>query len=260
MCDYLDFSNKVVLVTGSTRNIGRSIAEMFASHGASVIINSRHPEDVERTANEFTSHGFKAIGVSADVGDPDGVGLMFDEIRKNLGRLDVLVNNAAIRPFENPGQPVDRDSFEDVMRTNVMGAFNVTRSAIALMLERNGGSVVNILSTSAVHGSSIAGLDYAVSKGALYSLTRALAFQLREEAAKGRPVRVNGVMLPPIRTEGSAKSESDFEAAAKISFLRRSGLPEEVASVCLFLASDLASYVTGEVIALGGVLKPTVDI
>lgn len=251
MRNYLDFSKKVVLVTGSTRNIGKAIAELFAEHGATVIINSRHDEDVERTAAEFRSRGYRAEGIAADVGDKAAVGTMVAEIIKRWGRIDATVNNAALRPFDLRGLPTDEKTFQETLKTNVIGTFNVSRRVAEVMKEQKSGSIINISSAAAVDGSDIAGLDYIASKGAILSLTRGLAKELGPFE-----VRVNAVIPRYMLTE-RVKSLSDemLEGAANDTLLKRLGSPEEVASVCLFLASDMASFITGEFIALGGTLK-----
>ncbi|KKW39496.1 MAG: 3-oxoacyl-(Acyl-carrier-protein) reductase [Parcubacteria group bacterium GW2011_GWA1_54_9] len=255
MRDYLDFSDKVVLVTGSTRNIGRAIAELFAEHGATVVINSRNEGDVKRVVDDIRARGYRAEGIAADVGNEGEVLTMIGQIMKTAGHLDVVVNNAASRPFETVGAAVNEASLRNALKINVAGAFNVARIAAETMKEQKGGSIINISSTAAVDGSDIAGLDYSVSKGAALALTRGLARQFG-----GSGIRVNAVIPRFVQTERKRNVDELLEVATRSSFLKRCSLPREVASVCLFLASDMASYVTGEVIALGGFLKPTIDL
>ena len=255
MRDFLDFSDKVVLVTGSTRNIGKAIAELFAEHGATVIINSRNGGDVKRVVDDIRARGYRAEGVAADVGNEGEVLALIEQTMKTAGHLDVVVNNAASRPFETVGAAVNEASLRDALKINVAGAFNVARIAAETMKEQKGGSIINISSTAAVDGSDIAGLDYSVSKGATLALTRGLARQFG-----GSGIRVNAVIPRFVQTERKRNVDELLEVATRSSFLKRLSLPREVASVCLFLASDMASYVTGEVIALGGFLKPTIDL
>ena len=255
MRDYLDFSDKVVLVTGSTRNIGRAIAELFAEHGATVVINSRNEGDVKRVVDDIRARGYRAEGIAADVGNEGEVLTMIGQIMKTAGHLDVVVNNAASRPFETVGAAVNEASLRNALKINVAGAFNVARIAAETMKEQKGGSIINISSTAAVDGSDIAGLDYSVSKGAALALTRGLARQFGDSG-----IRVNAVIPRFVQTERKRNVDELLEVATRSSFLKRCSLPREVASVCLFLASDMASYVTGEVIALGGFLKPTIDL
>lgn len=255
MRDLLDFSGRVVLVTGSTRNIGKATAELFAEHGATVVVNSRNEGDVGRVADDLRARGHRAEGIAADVGDEGEVRTMIERIVKTAGRLDAVVNNAAARPFDVQGVAVDAASLQETLKTNVLGAFNVSRVAAEVMKKQGGGSIVNISSPASLEGSDVAGLDYIVSKGAILSLTRGLARQL---GAFG--IRVNAVIPRFVQQEGKRNANELLEAAARHSFLGRFASPRELAFVCLFLASDMASYVTGEVIALGGFLKPTVDL
>lgn len=249
--NYLDFSKKVVLVTGSTRNIGKAIAELFAEHGATVIINSRHPEDVERTVTEFRNHGWQTEGIAADVGDEAAVGAMVAGIIKRCGRIDVAVNNAASRPFNSSDLPIDEETLHETLKTNVVGTFNVSRAVGEAMKKQKNGSIINISSSAAIDGSDIAGLDYIMSKGAILSLTRGLAKELGSFG-----VRVNAVIPRYMLTErGRGLDDEGLKGAIRDNVLKRLGLPKEVASVCLFLASDMASFVTGEFIALGGTHK-----
>ena len=255
MRDFLDFSDKVVLVTGSTRNIGKAIAELFAEHGATVIINSRNGGDVKRVVDDIRARGYRAEGVAADVGNEGEVLALIEQTIKTAGHLDIVINNAASRPFENIGAAVNETSLRDALKINVAGAFNVARIAAETMKEQKGGSIINISSTAAVDGSDIAGLDYGVSKGATLALTRGLARQFGDSG-----IRVNAVIPRFVQTERKRNVDELLDAAVRSSFLKRLASPREVASVCLFLASDMASYVTGEVIALGGFLKPTIDL
>lgn len=252
MRDYLDFSNKVVLVTGSTRNIGKATAELFAERGATVIINSRHQEDIDRAVEEMRLKGYRVLGVRADVGIAEEVLAMMEKINAAFGRLDVAVNNAADRPFDHLTEDDDEKSLEGAWRTNVAGALNVSRAAAKMMIKnKRGGSLVNISSAAAIRGSSVAGLDYIATKGALLSLTRGLASKFRRFG-----IRVNAVVPSMISTDRRENvAQEILEQAARMSFAGRIGSPEEVASVCLFLGSDMASYVNGEIIVLGGVLK-----
>ncbi|MFY9462058.1 MAG: SDR family oxidoreductase [Candidatus Sungiibacteriota bacterium] len=251
MRNYLDFSEKVVLVTGSTRNIGKAIAELFAEHGATVIINSRHSEDVERTVAEFRNHGYRADGIAADVGDETAVRAMVAEIVKRCGRIDTAVNNAASRPFDSKSFLADEETLHETLKTNVVGTFNVSRRVAEVMKEQKSGSIISISSSAAIDGSDITGLDYIMSKGAILSLTRGLAKELGSFG-----VRVNAVIPRYMLTERDWRLDDEMlKGAAENTLLKRLGSPKEVASVCLFLASDMASFVTGEFIALGGTHK-----
>lgn len=257
MRDYLNFSGKAVLITGSTRNIGKAIAELFAKHGATVVINGRNGGEVRSVTEELKSKGFGVLGITADVGKQSEVDAMTKEILDKLGRLDVIVNNAGVLESGSV-ETLEEGAWERTFRTNVFGIFHTTKAALPL-LKRQGGSIINISSVSAVFGSGHAfrgknyvGAPYIASKGAIFSLTRALASELTEFG-----IRVN-VVTPALVATGKMPDEIR-KARIEASLFKRVGTTEEVAKVCLFLASDLASYVSGEVIALGGYVKPTVD-
>lgn len=258
MQNYLDFANKVVLVSGSTRNIGKSIAEFFAEHGAMVIINSRHEEDVHSVTKEFESKGYKALGLSADVGNQKEVETMIKKIGAVSGRLDVIINNAGILIGGSLETLSDKE-WEQSFQTNILSIFHTTQSALPLLKECRG-TIINISSTSAVYGSGHAlrgknhvGSPYVATKGAIFSLTRALASELTEFG-----IRVNAISPALVITD---KMPQEMRTARiEASLFKRVGTAQEVAKVCLFLASDLASYISGETVALGGYLKPTIDI
>lgn len=257
MENYLNFNNKVVLVTGSTRNIGKSIAELLAIHGATVVINSRNENDVRSVTKEFESGGYKAKGIAADVGNQKEVEAMMKKISGELGRLDVIVNNAGILESGNV-EALEEGAWEQVFQTNVFSIFHTTKAALPL-LKQKGGSIINISSVSAIFGSghtlrgrNYVGAPYIASKGAIFSLTRALANELTEFG-----IRVNAITPALVATD--KMSEEIRNARIEASLFKRVGTMEEVGKVCLFLASDLASYISGEIIALGGYIKPTID-
>lgn len=257
MENYLDFNNKVVLVTGSTRNIGKATAELFAIHGATVIINSRGEDDIRAVTEELKSKGYKALGIAADVGNQKEVETMIKKISNELGRLDVIVNNAGV--LESGGiETLEESAWERTFRTNVFGIFHITKAALPILKQR-GGSIINISSISAVLGSghslrgkNYAGTPYIASKGAIFSLTRSLASELTEYG-----IRVNSVTPALVATD--KMPEEMRKTRIEASLFKRVGTMEEVAKVCLFLASDLASYISGEVITLGGYIKPTIN-
>lgn len=260
MQNFLDFSDKVVLVTGSTKGIGRATAQLFAEHGANVVINSRHQDDVDRVAKELKSKGHKAFGIRADVGEWEEVKEMMDIIDRNFGRLDVIVNNAALRHVPNllkqaeDIRSLDDSDWNEMLRVNILGMVHTCKAGVELMKRGGGGSIINISSGAAVNPPPYAALNYKTSKGAILSFTRSLAMELAKDG-----IRVNAVM--PILIETETKSHGQqfdpvlFRALVAASLLGRMGTPDEVASVCLFLASDMASFVSGETIALGGGLK-----
>ncbi|OGZ07205.1 MAG: hypothetical protein A3D65_00750 [Candidatus Lloydbacteria bacterium RIFCSPHIGHO2_02_FULL_50_13] len=255
MSSLLELSGKVVLVTGSTKHIGRATALLFAEHGATVIVNSRNVVDIERTVNEFRVKGHVAEGICADVSKEKDVDELMAKISKQFGRLDVVVNNAANIPWNNPIETCPSDQWDEVFHTNLYGTFYVCRSALPMMKQKESGAIINISSGTAFGKDPfVSSLPYASSKGALISFTKGLA---REVCQHG--VRVNAVVFSTAEPDDRTKypSQRIYQKAIETSPLRRLTRAEEIASIILFLASDMSSAVTGEVIALGGISNST---
>ncbi|MDP3725706.1 MAG: SDR family oxidoreductase [bacterium] len=248
MKKYFDFSNKVVLVTGSTRGIGRVIAETFAKQGASVIINGRSGEDVQKIKDSFLEKGYSADGFAADISDKDAVQKLISKIKNLYGGLDVLINNAALKSWR-PIEDIDDQSWEDVFRVNFLGVFHVIREAIPLLEHCRESSIVNI-SSIAAHKSPDCynGINYIASKGALLSLTRGLAKELGP-----RGIRVNAVIPGTVDNVDERSIPKEYYARLiEDSFLKKLCTPHDIAHACLFLASPMAASITGEDVILGG--------
>lgn len=248
MKDILDFTNKVVLVTGSTRGMGRVTAELFAEQGASVIINGSIEGNVKNAVEELKKKGYKNInGIKADIGNSEEVDKMFRIISEKYGSIDVLINNAAIRSTTDL-EAIDEKMWSNVLGVNTIGVFNASRAAAKLMKQNGSGVIINITSGAAIFPFTFYGLHYSASKGALIPLTRGLAFKF---GAFG--IRVNAIMAGPVAPRPSFTKEQNrlYEKALKSTALGREGLPEEISSACLFLASDMASAITGEILAVG---------
>lgn len=236
-----------ILVTGASRGIGASIARAVASEGAAVAVNFAHSE--ERAASlvdEIRAQGGTAVLVRADVTDSAACTTMVAESADKLGGLDGLVNNAGITADGLLVRMSD-EAFEDVLRTNLFGAFATTRAAAKLMMKARRGSIVNISSVVGVVGNA-GQANYAAAKAGLIGLTRSVA---RELAPRG--VRVNALAPGFIETDmTSSLPESVRDAAREGIALGRFGLPEDVAHAAVFLLADESSYVTGQVLAVDG--------
>jgi NAD(P)-dependent dehydrogenase (short-subunit alcohol dehydrogenase family) len=244
----LDMSGRIVLVTGGARGIGRGIAETFLAAGAAVVICGRtEPDDLPE------AEGATATFVPADVRDPDAVGALFDTTVERHGRLDVLVNNAGGAPPADSATVSPKFS-KAIIELNLLAPLVCAQRANAVMQgQDDGGSIVNIASVSALRANPNAAA-YGAAKAGLLNLTQTLAV---EYAPK---VRVNAVSAGLIRTEQAHLFYGDEEGVVRVGEtvpLGRMGVPADVAQACLFLASPLASYVSGaNLLVHGGGEKP----
>ncbi|UGU32094.1 SDR family oxidoreductase [Mycolicibacterium smegmatis] len=235
----MELQSHNAVVTGGTAGIGLEIARLLAAEGAQVTVVGR---DAERGAKAAVEIGHDARFVQADLGDLDSV----SSLAAQLGEVDILVNNAGAFPVA-PTVSQDVASFESMFDINVRGTYFLVAALAKGMLERGGGSIVNVTSLAAVKGLPGASV-YSATKAALASLTRGWAAEFGE-----RGVRVNSVSPGPTRTEGvlAEWGESIEDIAAGLP-LRRTARPEEIAQAVLFLASPRASYVTGSTLYVDG--------
>lgn len=231
--------DKIALVTGSTHNIGLAIARSFAREGATVVVHSRHQEDAKKIAQEIHGDVF-----AADVSDPDQVASIFEHIKKQHGRLDILVNSVA---HSSKGGVLDvtLEEWNRIMAINLTGYFLCLQHAGKLMKAQGGGVIINI-SAGSGERSSPGGAAYSVSKGAINSLTRQAAADLAPA------IRVNGIISGLVGTPIGQKEMGNRKPEYEIIPLRRIGRPEDVAEAAVFLASDKASYITNTILPVDG--------
>jgi NAD(P)-dependent dehydrogenase (short-subunit alcohol dehydrogenase family) len=242
--NYHDLSGKVALVTGGSRGLGREIALGLARCGADVVVASRKVEACEEVAREIRELGRRAHPVACHVGQWDGLdGLMVETIAAFEG-LDILVNNAGMSPLAESSVQTSEALFDKIIAVNFKGPFRLSALAGAHMVERGGGSIINISSIGAEFPSP-SNAPYAASKAALNTLTMAMAREF------GPKVRVNTIMPGSFRTDIAKAWPADKErhtpAAAK-----RFGEPGEIVPAVLYLASDHSSFTTGSVIRVDG--------
>lgn len=244
------WEGSTVLVTGASRGLGRSIAKAFAAKGAFVGIGyHRFDKGAEQTLAEIRDIGGNAALVKADVSDSEAVDRAIRAFLAQRDGIDVLVNNAAIVD-DKPFALMSAESWTAILETNLGGVFNCSRAVVRSMMAKGKGAIVNIGSVAGLIASP-GQANYAAAKGGIIALTRTLAAEL---APKG--IRVNTV-VPGLLTEGMAQRMNRHLAEEKRCHipLARFGNPEEVAKAVLFLASDDASYITGQQLVVDGGLS-----
>jgi len=243
----LDFSGKTVLVTGSTRGIGRAIAEEFAKHGANVIVSGTVKERAEEVAKELAEkYGVKTLGVEMDVSNPESVENAFKEINAAFGGVDILVNNAGITR-DTLFLRMKPEDWQKVLDVNLTGTFLVTKQVVRHMTKKRWGRIINISSVVGFTG-NVGQVNYATTKAGLIGFTKSLAKELAP-----RNILVNAVAPGFIETDMTETLKDEIKESYKKQIpLGRFGKPEEVARVVLFLASPMADYITGETIHVNG--------
>lgn len=240
------FAGKVVLVTGAARNTGLAIAEAFAREGALVALNDLAADDVARRAETIRAAGGAVLEVPADISKPDAVDAAFALVAREAGRLDVLVNNAAIQGVGCPLADTPRELLESVFRVNVFGAYDCARHAAGMMKEKGGGAIINISSNTALR--AIRGRSaYVAAKGAIEALTRALAVELGPAA-----IRVNSIVAGYINTDRWASLGDQARLRRANIPLGREAAGADIAAAALFLASGAAAGITGAQLAVDG--------
>ena len=239
---------KKAIVTGGTRGIGFAVVQTFLRNGASVALFGSRQETVDKAlaALKAENPDWEVSGMAPDLTDYAAVDAAFAEVEKAFGRIDILVNNAGISARE-PLYDYTPEAFEKIMRLNVSAVFNGCRAAAPRMKAQGGGSIINTSSMVSLYGQP-SGVGYPTSKFAVNGMTRSLARELGRDN-----IRVNAVAPGVTRTDMVANLPQEIvqRVCAPIP-LGRMGEPEEVANAFLFLASDLASYITGEILQVDG--------
>lgn len=240
-------AGRTAFVTGGSRGIGRAICLGFAAHGADVAFNFQHNVDAAQAVREAVeARGRRCLTFQASVGDREAVARMLRETQGAFGGLDILVNNAGIARDGLMAMMTDA-AWAEVIETNLTGAFYCSRVAVKLMMRKKAGAIVNIASLTGAMGQP-GQANYAASKGGLIGFTKALAAELA-----GQGIRVNAVVPGFIETEMLGGMQPEVLQRNRETIpMGRFGTAEEVANAALFLASDLASYVTGAALHVNG--------
>ncbi len=239
--------HKVALITGASRGIGKAIALTMATRGADVaVIYSGNQEDAQETVEEIRSLGRRAEAYRCDVANFNEAASAVKEVVKNFGTIDILVNNAGITR-DNLILMMKEQDFDDVINTNLKGAFNMIRHVSGIMLRKKAGRIINITSVSGMMGNS-GQANYAAAKAGMIGLTKTTA---KELASRG--ITCNAIAPGFVETDMAKKlGEEVLETAVKAIPLGRLGRPQDIAETAVFLASESAGYITGEVIKVDG--------
>jgi len=244
-----DLKSKVAIITGSSKGIGKSIAQGLAENGAKVVVSSRKREAVAEVAEEFKAAGLQAVGIMCHIGDTEQRQALITKTLEHFGRIDILVNNAAINPYYGPLEGSEEAVFDKIMDVNVKAPWLLSNAVLPHMKEQGGGSIINI--------SSVEGLRPGFGLG-LYSATKSALIMLSKNQAKewGKyGVRANVICPGLIKTkfsEGLWTDEKLVSRFTKALPLQRIAAPEEMAGLVMLLASDAGSYITGGVYVADG--------
>jgi NAD(P)-dependent dehydrogenase (short-subunit alcohol dehydrogenase family) len=245
--DRFDLSGRVAVVTGGTRGLGLAMARGFAQAGAEVVVVSRKPDACDEVAAALRAEGAKAAACACHVGHWDEIDTLVDDVYRDFGRIDVLVNNAGVSPMYDKLTDVTEELFDKVIAVNLKGPFRLA----ALVGERmvaggEGGSIINVSSTGAVRPTRDI-VPYAAAKAGVNAMTVGLAHAL------GPHVRVNAIMPGPFLTTISQAWDMDvFAERARTFPARRAGEADEIVGAALYLASDASSYTTGTILTVDG--------
>jgi 3-oxoacyl-[acyl-carrier protein] reductase len=242
----IDLKDKVTIVTGSGRGIGKSIVTAFAKAGAKVVVSDINEKDVQEVAKELESQGFEAVGIAGNVTKYEDCENLINQTKEKFGKVDVLINNAGITR-DNLIVRMDEEDWDAVIAVNLKGVFNCSKAAVKVMMKQKFGNIINIASVVGITGNA-GQANYSATKGGVIAMTKTLA---KEYA--GRKIRVNAIAPGFIDTAmtQAIPEKARNEMISSIP-LKRLGQPEDIANAAIFLASDMADYITSQVIVVDG--------
>lgn len=247
--DIFSLAGRTALVTGASRGIGEAIAKTLAEHGARVILTARRVEGPKRVAEEIVAGGGEAAAIACHLGEMDQIGKLFDQIRREYGKLDILVNNAGTNPFFGDVLSADEKAWDKTVDVNLKGYFFMSQYAAKIMKEQGGGVIVNVASVNGIRPAPFQGI-YSITKAGIISMTKSFAKELAPFH-----IRVNAILPGLTDTKFSAlmiQSPEIMKIILPMIPMNRAGQPEDMAGLVLYLVSDAASYTTGACIPVDG--------
>jgi NAD(P)-dependent dehydrogenase (short-subunit alcohol dehydrogenase family) len=243
----MKLSGKVAIVTGAASGMGKAIAELFAQEGARVVASDLNAEGVQAVVKGITDNGGTAIAVAANVAREEDVQNLIDTAVKTYGTVDILINNAGIMDNFVPAAEITDELWERVFAVNTTGPMRTTRKVLPIFMEKKSGAIVNIASIGGLQGSR-AGATYTASKHAVIGFTKNVGFQYGEYGIRCNAIAPGGVATNIGTTMSNPSQFGMGKAMSGASNNPRTGQPEEIAKIALFLASDDASFVNGTVV------------
>lgn len=238
---------KTAIITGASRGIGRGIAKVFAEQGANVAFTySSSVEAAQELENELNVLGVKAKGYQSNAANFNQAQDLASEVLKEFGAIDILINNAGITK-DNLLMRISEEDFDKVIEVNLKSVFNLTKAVIRPMMKQRKGSIINMSSVVGVKGNA-GQTNYAASKAGIIGFSKSVALELGS-----RNIRSNVIAPGFIETEMTAKlDEATVDGWRKAIPLKRGGTPEDIANACVFLASDMSAYITGQTLNVDG--------
>ena len=240
---------RVALITGGSRGIGRAIALAFAEAGADVVVSSRKLPDLEKVAAEIQALGRRGMAVPAHAGRLEDLNNLVGRVKEEFGRIDILVNNAATNPVLGPVLDIEERAWDVIMDVNLKGCFFLSQAVARMMVKQGGGCIINIASGGGLTPEEGQGV-YCASKAGLIMLTQVMAYEWGQYN-----IRANAIAPGLVRTRMSQALWEDKDLLEKVvghTPLHRIGEPEEIAGAALFLASEAASFITGDTLIVDG--------
>jgi 2-deoxy-D-gluconate 3-dehydrogenase len=252
----ISLSDKKAIVTGGAAGLGFAISQRLAEAGATIVITDTNREKGEKASQDLKNQGYHVNFIQCDISQEKEVQDMMNSIGRNLGSIDILVNNAGIYP-QKPLIQMNGGAFERVISVNLKGTFLCSREVSRHMIDKGqGGCIINIASIDAIHPSAEGLAAYDASKGGVLTLTKSMALELGRYDIRVNVIAPGGILTESLRAKLSESSASQGKAQLKAFLARmplgRMGKADEIGRVALFLASDLASYMTGSLVVVDG--------